>query len=67
LITGDFSPIPEGYFDLESLFKNRRPLSTIEETVRAYFSNEKPRTPGIQERHLIRDQEAIQNWTSFPR
>jgi lipoate-protein ligase A len=69
LITGDFFAYPRrAIFDLESLLKNSKASpATIEETVRVYFSNEKPRMPGIQERHLIQAiREAIQKLDLLP-
>jgi lipoate-protein ligase A len=69
LITGDFFAYPRrAIFDLESLLKNSKASpATIEEIVRAYFSDEKPRMPGIQERHLIQAiREAIQKLDLLP-
>jgi lipoate-protein ligase A len=55
LITGDFFAYPKrAIFDLESLLKNSKATpSNIEEIVRSFFSDEKPKIPGISETHLI--------------
>jgi lipoate-protein ligase A len=69
LITGDFFAYPRrAIFDLESLLKNSKASpEMIEETVRTYFSNEKPRMPGIQDRHLIQAiREAVQKLDLLP-
>jgi len=55
LITGDFFAYPKrAIFDLESLLKNSNASSSnVEETVRTFFAQKKPRIPGIHEDHLI--------------
>ncbi len=69
LITGDFFAYPKrAIFDLESLLKNSKATpSNIEEIIRSFFSNEKPKIPGISETHLIRAiEEALQKLDLLP-
>ncbi len=63
LITGDFFSYPQrAVFDLESLLKNSKAHpSVIEETVRSFFADQKPKIPGILPTHLIQGiNEALQ-------
>jgi lipoate---protein ligase len=63
LITGDFFAYPKRtVFDLESLLKNSRAVpSNIEETIRSFWADRKPKIPGVTESHLIQAvQEAVQ-------
>jgi len=70
LITGDFFAYPKRtIFDLESLLKNSKasPFS-IEGIIRSFFSDKKPRIPGITEDHFIRAlDEAIQKMHLLPK
>jgi len=69
LITGDFFAYPKRtIFDLESLLKNSKATpSNIGDIVRSFFSNEKPKIPGIGETHLIRAiEEALQKMDLLP-
>ena len=67
LITGDFFAYPKrAIFDLESLLKNSR-VSDIEEVVQTFFADNKPRIPGITERHFIQAiREAVQKMDLLP-
>jgi lipoate-protein ligase A len=69
LITGDFFVYPKrAIFDLESLLKNLKATpSHIGEAIHSFFSNEKPKIPGINEGHLIRAmEEALQKLDLLP-
>jgi lipoate-protein ligase A len=69
LITGDFFASPKrAIFDLESLLKNSKATpSNIEDIVHSFFSNEKPKIPGIRETHLIQAiEEALQKIDLLP-
>lgn len=70
LITGDFFAYPKRtIFDLESLLKNSKASpSSIEGIIRSFFSDKKPRIPGITEVHFIRAlDEAIQKMHLLPK
>ena len=70
LITGDFFAYPKRtIFDLESLLKNSKASpSSIEGIIRSFFSDKKPRIPGITEDHFIRAlDEAIQKMHLLPK
>jgi lipoate-protein ligase A len=69
LITGDFFAYPKrAIFDLESLLKNSKATpSNIEDIVRSFFSDQKPKIPGIRETHLIQAiEEALQKMDLLP-
>ncbi len=69
LITGDFFAYPKrAIFDLESLLKNSKATpSNIGEIIRSFFSDKKPKIPGISETHLIRAiEEALQKSELLP-
>jgi lipoate-protein ligase A len=69
LITGDFFAYPKrAIFDLESLLKNSKATpSNIERIIRSFFSEEKPRIPGVKEDHLIQAvEEALQKTELLP-
>lgn len=69
LITGDFFAYPRrAIFDLESLLKNSKATpANIEQTIRNFFSEEKPDIPGVREDHLILAiQEALQKTDLLP-
>jgi lipoate---protein ligase len=69
LITGDFFAYPKrAIFDLESLLKNSKATpSNIEDIVRSFFSNEKPKILGISETHLVQAiVEALQKMDLLP-
>jgi lipoate-protein ligase A len=69
LITGDFFSYPgRAIFDLESLLKNSKATpSNIETIIRTFFSQAKPRIPGVKEDHLIQAvEEAIQKTDLLP-
>src|SRR4030043_226761 len=69
LITGDFFAYPKrAIFDLESLLKNSKATpSNIERIIRSFFSEEKPRIPGVKEDHLIQAvEEALQKTDLLP-
>ncbi len=69
LITGDFFVYPgRAIFDLESLLKNSKATpSNIETIIRTFFSQAKPRIPGVKEDHLIQAvEEAIQKTDLLP-
>jgi len=69
LITGDFFAYPKrAIFDLESLLKNSRANpSDIEKTIHSFFSDQKPKIPGINETHLIGAiEEALQKIDLLP-
>jgi len=70
LITGDFFAYPKRtIFDLESLLKNSKASpSNIEGIIRSFFSDKKPRIPGVTEVHFIRAlDEAIQKMHLLPK
>jgi lipoate-protein ligase A len=70
LITGDFFAYPKRtIFDLESLLKNSKASpSSIEGIIRSFFSDKKPRIPGVTEVHFIRAlDEAIQKMHLLPK
>jgi lipoate-protein ligase A len=70
LITGDFFAYPKrAIFDLESLLKNAKASSSnIEEMIRSFFSDKKPRIPGVTQDHFIRAfDEAIQKMHLLPK
>ena len=70
LITGDFFAYPKRtIFDLESLLKNSKASpSIIEGIIRSFFSDKKPRIPGVTEVHFIRAlDEAIQKMHLLPK
>jgi lipoate-protein ligase A len=70
LITGDFFAYPKrAIFDLESLLKNAKASpSNIEGIIRSFFSDKKPRIPGVTETHFIRAlEEAIQKMYLLPK
>ena len=70
LITGDFFAYPKRtIFDLESLLKNSKASpSSFEGIIRSFFSDKKPRIPGITEDHFIRAlDEAIQKMHLLPK
>ncbi len=69
LITGDFFAYPKRtIFDLESLLKNSKASSSqIEEIVRTFWADRKPKIPGIEPRHLIQAiEEAVQKLDLLP-
>ncbi len=69
LITGDFFAYPKrAIFDLESLLKNAKATpSDTGEIIHSFFSEEKPKIPGINETHLVRAvEEAIQKLDLLP-
>src|SRR4030066_248311 len=70
LITGDFFAYPKRtIFDLESLLKNSKASpSSIEGIIQSFFSDKKPRIPGITKDHLVRAlDEAIQKMHLLPK
>jgi lipoate-protein ligase A len=70
LITGDFFAHPKRLiFDLECLLKNSKATpSRIREVVTAFFSDGKPRIPGVSQDHLITSmEEAVQKIDLLPR
>jgi len=70
LITGDFFAYPKrAIFDLESLLKNAKASpSNIEGIIRSFFSDKKPRIPGVTETHFVRAiEEAIQKMYLLPK
>ena len=70
LITGDFFAYPKrAIFDLESLLKNAKASpSNIEGIIRSFFSDKKPRIPGVTPDHFIRAfDEAIQKMHLLPK
>ena len=70
LITGDFFAYPKrAIFDLESLLKNSKASpSSIEGIIQSFFSDKKPRIPGITGDHLVRAlDEAIQKMHLLPK
>jgi len=70
LITGDFFAYPKrAIFDLESLLKNSKASpSSIEGIIRSFFSDQKPRIPGITGDHFVRAlDEAIQKMHLLPK
>ncbi len=70
LITGDFFAYPKrAIFDLESLLKNSKASpSSIEGIIRSFFSDKKPKIPGITGGHLVRAlDEAIQKMHLLPK
>lgn len=69
LITGDFFAYPKRtIFDLESLLKNSRASSSrIEEVVRAFWADRKPKIPGIEAGHLVQAiEEAVRKMDLLP-
>jgi lipoate-protein ligase A len=69
LITGDFFAYPKRtIFDLESLFKNSKATpSNIQGIVHSFFSDQKPKIPGISETHLVQAiREALQKMDLLP-
>jgi lipoate---protein ligase len=69
LITGDFFAYPKRtIFDLESLLKNSRASSSrIEEVVRGFWADRKPKIPGIEAGHLIQAiEEAVRKMDLLP-
>lgn len=69
LITGDFFAYPKrAIFDLESFLKNSKATpSDIKGIVHAFFSDQKPKIPGISETHLILAiEEALQKMDLLP-
>ncbi len=69
LITGDFFAYPKrAIFDLESLLKNSKATPpNIEGIVHSFFSDRKPKIPGIDETHLIQAvEEAVQKMDLLP-
>ncbi len=69
LITGDFFAYPKrAIFDLESLLKNSKAIpSSIEETIRSFFSKTKPQIPGVKEIHFIQAiKEAVRKMDLLP-
>jgi len=69
LITGDFFAYPKrAVFDLESLLKNSKATpSNIERIIRSFFSEVKPRIPGVKVDHLIQAlEEALQKTDLLP-
>jgi lipoate-protein ligase A len=69
LVTGDFFAYPKrAIFDLESLLKNSKATSSnVGDIVRSFFSNEKPKIPGVTECHFIRAiEEALQKMDLLP-
>jgi len=70
LITGDFFAYPKrAIFDLESLLKNAKASpSNIEGIIRSFFSDNKPRIPGVTPDHFIRAfDETIQKMHLLPK
>jgi lipoate-protein ligase A len=70
LITGDFFAYPKrAIFDLESLLKNAKASpSNIEGIIRSFFSDKKPRIPGVTPDHFVRAfDEAIQKMHLLPK
>jgi lipoate-protein ligase A len=70
LITGDFFAYPKrAIFDLESLLKNSKATpSNIGDVVHSFFSNEKPKIPGVRETHFIQAiEEALQKVDLLPK
>lgn len=70
LITGDFFAYPKrAIFDLESLLKNAKASpSNIEGIIRSFFSDKKPRIPGVTPDHFIRAfDEAVQKMHLLPK
>jgi lipoate-protein ligase A len=70
LITGDFFAYPKrAIFDLESLLKNAKASpSNIEGIIRSFFSDKKPRIPGVTPDHFIRAfDETIQKMHLLPK
>ena len=70
LITGDFFAYPKrAIFDLESLLKNAKASpSNIESIIRSFFSDKKPRIPGVTPDHFIRAfDETIQKMHLLPK
>ena len=69
LITGDFFAYPKrAIFDLESFLKNSKATpSNIKGIVHSFFSDQKPKIPGISETHLVQAiQEALQKMDLLP-
>lgn len=69
LITGDFFAYPgRAIFDLESLLKSSKATpSNIQTVIHTFFSQAKPRIPGVKEDHLIHAvEEAIQKMDLLP-
>jgi len=69
LITGDFFAYPKRtIFDLESLLKNSKATpSHIEGIIHFFFSDQRPKIPGISETHLIQAiNEALQKMDLLP-
>ena len=69
LITGDFFAYPKrAIFDLESLLKNAKASSAqIEEILRTFWADRKPKIPGIQEDHFIQAiEEAVAKMDLLP-
>jgi len=69
LITGDFFAYPKrAIFDLESLLKNSKASSSsIKGIIQTFFSEKKPRIPGVKEDHLIQAiEEAVQKINLLP-
>jgi len=63
LITGDFFAYPRrAIFDLESLLKNSKATpSNIEGIIRSFFSDERPKIPGVAEYDFVQTlEEALQ-------
>lgn len=70
LITGDFFAYPKrAIFDLESFLKNAKASpSNIESIIRSFFSDKKPRIPGVTPDHFIRAfDETIQKMHLLPK
>ena len=70
LITGDFFAYPKrAIFDLESLLKNSKASpSNIKEIIQSFFSDKKPKIPGVTQDHFIRAfDEAIQKMHLLPK
>ncbi len=69
LITGDFFAYPKrAIFDLESRLKSSKATpSDVGEIIRSFFSDEKPKIPGIKETHLIQAiEEALHKMDLLP-
>jgi lipoate-protein ligase A len=69
LITGDFFAYPKrAIFDLESFLKNSKATpSNIKGIVHSFFSDQKPKIPGISDTHLILAiEEALQKMDLLP-
>ena len=69
LITGDFFAYPRRtIFDLESRLKNSKATPThLEAIVHSFFTENKPKIPGVNERHLIQAlEEALQKMDLLP-